>query len=308
MPSFLPLARAQFHYDCFRKWFFLGAAIVSPLSFVFDAPFGRFASTSGSIFLIDGIKAWIVMEIISPIFFTYTYFSSPLSTGTPEHTIAQNILAGMFLVHYTNRSLISPLRTPSRSKSHFYVLLSAILFNVINGSLLGSYLSSPGARAYLGNDANTWSSPVWYIGLVLWAVGFIGNVVHDEILLNIRRKFKKSGKKDGQGEHYAIPNGLLYDYVSFPNYSCEWLEWLGFALAASPVPLISLDSLFKVGLLDLVTSPSSQLVPSLTPPWIFLFNEVVLMFPRAYKGHLWYKNKFGEAYPSERKIVIPFIL
>ncbi|EEB88239.1 hypothetical protein MPER_14040, partial [Moniliophthora perniciosa FA553] len=57
----------------FRKWFFLHAAIVSPFTFVFDAPFGRFAPKGESIFLIDGIKAWIVMEIISPIFFTCTY-------------------------------------------------------------------------------------------------------------------------------------------------------------------------------------------------------------------------------------------
>ncbi|EEB87918.1 hypothetical protein MPER_14522, partial [Moniliophthora perniciosa FA553] len=65
------------------------------------------------------------------------------------------------------------------------------------------------------NDANTWSNPVWYIGLALWGVGFVGNVVHDEILLNIRRKFKKSGKKKDEqgGEHYGIPNGLLYTYV-----------------------------------------------------------------------------------------------
>ncbi|KAK7041722.1 hypothetical protein VNI00_009011 [Paramarasmius palmivorus] len=236
---------------------------------------------------------------------------------------AQKILAGMYLIHYLNRAIISPLRTPSRSKAHISVPLSGILFNVLNGSLIGSYLSSPAARLYLSRDTNTWGNPLWYLGLGLWAFGFIGNVWHDEILLNIRRKAKQSGKKkdDGdkkeQGEHYAIPYGLLYEYVSFPNYLCEWVEWFGFALAASPLPLLQLSSseLFTMPstfswetLVTLYHLPPSFFAPRLTPPWIFFLNEIVLMFPRAYKGHQWYKAKFGDAFPKDRRIVVPFVL
>ena len=65
---------------------------------------------------------------------------------------------------------------------------------------------------------------------------FIG----DEILFDIRRKAasekKKTSSPQKEQEHYAIPHGYLYTYISYPNYLCEWLEWLGFALAAAPLP------------------------------------------------------------------------
>jgi 3-oxo-5-alpha-steroid 4-dehydrogenase 1 len=34
----------------------------------------------------------------------------------------------------------------------------------------------------------------------------------------------------------------------------------------------------------------------------------VLPGPRAYQHHLWYKQKFAEEYPPDRKAVIPFLL
>lgn len=34
----------------------------------------------------------------------------------------------------------------------------------------------------------------------------------------------------------------------------------------------------------------------------------IAMLPRAYKGHLWYKEKFGKDFPKDRKIVIPGVL
>ncbi|ESK90281.1 steroid 5 alpha-reductase [Moniliophthora roreri MCA 2997] len=330
--TYLSVPQARYLYDATRKWFVLGSAGLFFATFFINAPFGRFAQKGKSLFLVNGIKAWILMELVSPTCFLYTFFKSPLSLPVlPGMELpllsAQKVLAAMYLIHYLNRALINPLRTPSRSKAHVIVPLFGVLFNVLNGSLMGSYLSSPAARLYLGKNENTWGNPLWYIGLGLWAVGFVGNVWHDEILLNIRRRAKTSGKKkddDGkkgekreEGEHYAIPHGLLYKYVSFPNYFCEWVEWAGFALAAAPLPFTELSSsalhtipsLFSMDtLFTLYYLPPSFFAPRLTPPWVFLLNEIVLMFPRAYKGHQWYKTKFGEAYPKERNIVIPFVL
>lgn len=272
-----------------------------------------------SLLLLQGRKSWIVMEIVSPVLFTYSFFTSPLSRGEPvslQPSLSQYILAGAYLVHYANRALISPLRTPSRSKSHVIVTFAGILFNILNGSLMGTYLSSPAAHAYLSG-----SRPSFYIGFCVWALGLAGNIIHDEILLNIRRKSrtkpdgKTKNEKPAQTEHYAIPYGLLYKYISFPNYFCEWVEWFGFALAASPLPLdsasfanIASTVSSSSALLAFLRAPPSFFAPKFTPPWIFLLNELVLMFPRAYKGHQWYKQKFGESYPKERKVVVPFVL
>jgi len=269
------------------------------------------------------------MELVSPVLFLYSFNTSPLSYYTPPFPSwdsPQALLAALFLIHYTNRALLSPLRTPSRSKSHISVPLSAVLFNVINGFLMGSYLSSPVARIYL-TSANTYQNPLFYVGIGLWGLGLAGNILHDEILLDIRRKAKSKGKgkfvedsnsksaRNRTPEHYAIPQGWLYDYISYPNYLCEWVEWFGFALASAPFPLVpsslsltSLSSIFsKRAVLSLLSKPSHLFAPQLTPPYIFLICEILLMFPRAYRGHQWYRAKFGEQYPK-RKIVVPFLL
>ncbi|KAF8201759.1 3-oxo-5-alpha-steroid 4-dehydrogenase-domain-containing protein [Pholiota molesta] len=216
------------------------------------------AEAAVDIFLLNGIKSWIFMELISPMFFVYTFLTSPLTMQAPPLpalTDRHVILALCFLAHYLNRALISPLRTPSRSKTHIIVPLSGIGFNVINGSLMGSYLSSPFARIWLQGPPRI----SFYVGLGIWAIGLIGNIYHDEILLNIRRKAKTKGKaKEGEarGEHYAIPQGGLYSLISYPNYFFEWVEWFGFALASSPLP-------FHLGGLTITTALSSLLYPQL---------------------------------------------
>jgi len=249
------------------------------------------------------------MEIVAPTTFTYNLLQSPL-TAAAESSLSgpQKLLAALYLIHYANRALISPYRTPSRSKSHIVVPMSGILFNVLNGSLMGSYVSSPNANRHL---SGAFSHPTFYIGVFLWTIGFVGNVWHDEILINIRKNKNKEAKKTDEKpksskEHYAIPQGGMYSLISFPNYFCEWVEWFGFALAASPLPLT--HALSISGLEAFFTTPSSVWAPRLTPPWIFLLNELVLMFPRAYNGQKWYRKTFGDKFPQDRKIVIPFLL
>lgn len=268
------------------------------------------------------------MEIVSPIAFFYSLksaFLNPQNPGLPSIWSPRGILTAIYLIHYANRAIISPLRTPSRSKQHIIVSIAGISFNILNGSLMGSYLSSPSALAWFQSPQIP-QQVEFKIGLVLWALGFVGNVVHDEILLELRRKANSTGKtrepSNGQRkeEHYGIPHGLLYRYISYPNYFCEWIEWFGFALCAAPLPfnLSSLSFSTIVTMLSpiqlfstiktVIEEPAANFAPSLSPPWIFLLNEIVLMFPRAYKGHLWYKSRFGDRYPRERKAVVPFVL
>ncbi|KAG6882424.1 hypothetical protein C0993_010592 [Termitomyces sp. T159_Od127] len=265
----------------------------------------------GSSHAFAGIKSWIVMEVVAPASFLYSFFSSPTR---PTFFSSQSLLASLYLLHYLNRALLSPLRTPSRSKSHISVPISGISFNLINGFLLGTYLASPAAQTYLAHAA---LRPTFLLGIVIWALGAAGNIWHDEILLNIRRNARSKGKaRDGANtEHYAIPHGGLYALVSYPNYFCEWVEWAGFALAASPSPDLSSLSLsfspisvFEVLRGVVIEAPAASFIPSLTPPYIFLFNEVLLMLPRAVRGHQWYRTRFGPAYPPERRAVIPFLV
>lgn len=317
-----------------KQCFLAGFALVGPAAFGYDAPFGRFA-TPDSVLSVDGVKSWIVMELVSPLTFLFTAYLHPFSpTPLPLPSLAldispQFILVALYLVHYLNRALISPLRSPSRSKSHLAVVSAAIAFNAPNGFLLSAFLTSASTASYL---QGAFSSARFWAGIALWAAGFVGNVYHDEILLNIRRKAIAKGKarelledddddddkkkkKKAQRPHYAIPHGGLYSLVSFPNYFCEWVEWFGFALAAGPFPEFALLPSAKA---LLAAAGSAQfveagrlLVPfvdSVSPPWVFLFVEITTMVPRAVRAHRWYHDRFKGSYPRERRAVIPWLL
>ncbi|KAA1471940.1 hypothetical protein DENSPDRAFT_929942 [Dentipellis sp. KUC8613] len=307
-------------YTVSKRWFIFVPFVIFPVTFFYDAPFGRFA-VADSLITLDGIKSWIFMETVSPLSFAATLALHPFSRSSIPVSFPpapQTLIAGLYFIHYLNRALISPLRTPSRSPSHPSVVFSALFFNIPNGFLLAAYISSATTAAYL---RTAYASPRFWLGITLWAVGFIGNVVHDEILLNIRRKAISKGKaKEGSGPnkpHYAIPHGLLYSYISYPNYFCEWIEWLGFALAAAPSPLSALHLLptassvlhaatsLQIGHIGTLFAPFADAVH---PPWAFLASEVLLMLPRAVRGHKWYKTKFGESYPRERWAVIPGVI
>ncbi|VDB83166.1 unnamed protein product [Peniophora sp. CBMAI 1063] len=307
-------------YTVGKRWFIFGTASAFPTTLFYDAPFGRF-STPDSALALDGIKSWMFMELVSPATFLITAAIHPFSSKSfpvplvNSSTIEpQALLTGLYLIHYLNRAILSPLRTPSRSKSHVAVTAAASCFNVFNGFLLGAYLSSSRTAAYL---SNAYSSPRFWIGILLWIVGLAGNIAHDEILLNIRRKSKAKGKeKEGSrpGEHYAIPQGGLYRYISYPNYFCEWVEWIGFALAASPPPSANALPTLHTVITAVRESPLAGLARVFTPfvdsfsaPWAFMFAEVAVMMPRAIRGHQWYHDRFNGTYPRERRVVIPFL-
>jgi len=313
-----------------KQWLLYGFALLGPATFAYDAPFGRFA-TPHSVLSIDGVKSWIVMELFSPLSFLVTAYLHPFSptipltlpsfSSSPAFGIKPPfILTALYLIHYLNRALISPLRSPSRSKSHLVVVACAIAFNLPNGFLLAAYLTSASTASYL--TQNGLSSPRFWTGVAIWALGFVGNVYHDELLLNIRRKAIAKGKakelENGQPApqpHYAIPHGGLYSIISFPNYFCEWVEWFGFALAASPIPDFALlpaaEALLAAARGAQFTEMGRLLTPfvdSVSPPWVFLFVEITTMVPRAVRGHRWYHQRFKESYPRERRAVIPWLL
>lgn len=272
--------------------FFQYFPLVGSILFFTDAPHGRFSPhlSKSKVWVekltINGTLAWIIMELPSPATLLYTYRTCPLSSNSrhPSWYHPSTLLVGLYVVHYANRAIISPLRTASRSRSHLIIPLASIVFNVVNGGLMGSWLSS-GVIEQQG-----WNKLTFWAALGLFAVGLIGNIVHDEVLLSIRRNAQKGDteQEKSSGPKYGVPHGYLYRFISYPNYFCEWMEWTGFAVAASVASNWS--------------TPLYQ-----TPPWLFVVNEVALMLPRALSGHRWYHEKFND-YPRDRKAIIPFVL
>ncbi|TXT07181.1 hypothetical protein VHUM_03351 [Vanrija humicola] len=259
----------------------------APLTlWVFDAPFGKFArNVWGNV---DGNKAWVVMEAVAPA----TFLATLAAIGAPQGRPAA-LLAGLYLLHYLHRAFVSPLLlAPPRAPLHAVVVAAGIVFNLLNASLLARtlvYFPPTGGWAFR-------------VGVVLWLVGFAGNVYHDEILHDLRRPpghrlvspqiDAPTRKSAAGGGRYKVPSGGLFALVSFPNYLCEWLEWTGYAIALSP-HVLTRTPLFP-GVM-------------LAAPWAFVLAEVTAMMPRAVRGHAWYRRTFSD-YPAERRAVVPWVI
>jgi protein-S-isoprenylcysteine O-methyltransferase Ste14 len=106
------------------------------------------------------------------------------------------------------------------------------------------------------------------IGVFIFFAGMIINRHSDFILRNLR----KPGETG-----YKIPEGGMFKWISSPNYFGEIVEWIGWAIATWSL----------AGM-------------------VFAFWTSANLVPRAVTNHKWYKEKFPN-YPSERKILIPYL-
>lgn len=248
------------------------------------------------------------MEIVSPLTFLYS-LSSPLTLSP-----ARQLLATLFVLHYLNRSIISTLRNPGRAKMHISVFFSAVGFNLINGFLLGTYLSGAGDTS-LHSDSWGIETPIlFFIGLSLFLLGLAGNIYSDEVLYNLRRnRSTKVLPSAPISERYGIPRGFLYDWpcggIAFPNYFTEWIEWSGFLLCIYSLPrgfpqVVSPE--MEMVIKGLPEGLRPMMAEWAQPMALFLMNEVSAMLPRAISGAKWYRANFKD-YPEGRKIVIPGI-
>lgn len=177
------------------------------------------------------------------------------------------------------------------SPIHPAVAGMALLFQLLNATCLGSYLAAYGPTTEEQWAATTTSFGLaqFVTGIVIFYLGLVGNYFHDEELREIRRveqrrqervareqKQDDSGKVDVQ-KHYRVPEALLFKYMLFPHYFCEWIEWFGFWMATG----------WSV------------------PGRAFLVNELFSMLPRAMNGRKWYAESFGEEKIRRKWTAIP---
>jgi len=95
-----------------------------------------------------------------------------------------------------------------------------------------------------------------------------------KILSNLRNDAKSS-------QRYGIPYGDWFEWVSSPHYFAEILIYITF--------------LIVVGLNNMSM-------------WLALMFVVLNLTHSAYKTHNWYLEKFKEAYPKQRKFLLPLLL
>jgi 3-oxo-5-alpha-steroid 4-dehydrogenase 1 len=244
------------------------AVIVFVALFYFKAGYG-YLSTSKWGPKISNKAAWVIMEapaFIFLLYYTLRFAASGVETGNSR--IVLYIMAGLFLLHYFQRSFIFPFLMRGKSKMPIAIMLMGMTFNTLNAYLIGGWLYG---QAPAGMYGTHWLwSPQFIIGAVVFFTGMAINLHSDHIIRNLR--------KPGDTKHY-IPRKGLYKYVTSANYFGEFTEWVGYAI--------------------LTWSPAGLLFAA----WTF-----ANLAPRAKSLTAKYEEEFGEEYKSlKKKHIIPFI-
>ncbi len=229
-------------------WLAIAFAVHITMFFI-TAPFGRHTSHKWGK-SINNKLGWIIME--SPSLLIMLYF---LCFGANSLNSHAWVLFLLWILHYINRSFIYPLRIKATPKQiPVFIVLNAILFNVMNAGLNGYYL----AELAPVDDYNTnWFYSLHFIsGFILFFIGVFINLKSDSILINLRAPGETG---------YKIPNGFLFNYISSPNLFGEIIEWSGFALMAWNLPALT-----------------------------FMVWTLANLVPRAKNHHDWYLKNFSD--------------
>ena len=211
----IPLSYASYQTILYA-WIVL-AVIIFFLLLKFRAPYGRHV-TPGWGPSISNRMGWLFMEL--PVLLVLFIFLAPAAKNISN---VSWVLIGLFCLHYFNRVFIFPFRLRTTGKKMpLAIMLSAVFFNIMNGSSLGYYFS------HFAYYADSWFADIRFIaGVILFFTGLYINWKADDMLIHLR----KPGETG-----YKIPRGWLFDKISSPNFFGELIEWLGFAILCWNIP------------------------------------------------------------------------
>ena len=247
---------------CMIMWVMAVTAVIVFIALYFvKAGYGIFRTKQWGL-SINNKVAWILME--APVFFVMLYMWA--SNGTPT-TLPAFLAFLLFELHYFQRSFIFPLMMKGQSQMPVAIMLMGVIFNVINGLVIGTSLFTLPPSAY--NDGAAYlTHPTAIAGIAIFFSGMGINLHSDHVIRHLR--------KPGDNRHY-LPQKGFYRYVTSANYFGELVEWTGFAL--------------------FTTIPAA---------WLFVIWTAANLVPRAAAIHKRYREEFGAAVGT-RKRVIPFI-
>ena len=247
---------------CMVMWVMAVTAVIVFIALYFvKAGYGIFRTKQWGL-SINNKVAWILME--APVFFVMLYMWA--SNGTPT-TLPAFLAFLLFELHYFQRSFIFPLMMKGQSQMPVAIMLMGVIFNVINGLVIGTSLFTLPPSAY--NDGAAYlTHPTAIAGIAIFFSGMGINLHSDHVIRHLR--------KPGDNRHY-LPQKGFYRYVTSANYFGELVEWTGFALLCS--------------------TPAA---------WLFVVWTAANLVPRAAAIHKRYRDEFGDAVGS-RKRILPFV-
>ena len=197
---------------------FSGFTFFAEMGLGIHAKYGRFSQLSSSSIKVPAKIAWFIQELPSwaiPTWFLIKSFGESFESVP----IANRLLLSLFVLHYTNRTFVFPLRIRGGKKTPFLEFAMAFIFTACNGLLQGLCLTK--CDKYKVGNVYGYN---FMFGSLLFLFGFGANIHSDAILRNLR----KPNEKDSG---YKIPFGGLFEFVTAANYFSEFMEWTGFAIA-----------------------------------------------------------------------------
>lgn len=176
------------------------------------APYGRYSAKGWGI-MVPASLAWFIMETpnmwVTGCVYAYAQWNPEISLKV---NITSLLLLSCFLIHYTNRSIIFPLKmnfTGNSSPMPFTVMFLAFSYCCWNG--LNQALSLLIVSSYEPDYIYNWN---FAVGITLFFTGFIINLQSDDILFQLKAR----GSRPGQKTKYSIPYGGFFEYVSCANF------------------------------------------------------------------------------------------
>jgi len=204
-----------------------------------------------------------VVEYAGPlVIYLFFYFLLPyVYADSKPRSLAQNLAAICWVGHYLKREFETLF-------VHRFSNETMPIFNIFKNS--GYYWGAAALVSYFVNHPLYTDPPLpqVYVAFVLFVIMEISNAYCHIILRNLR----PPGTRERR-----IPRGFLFEYISCPNYTCEILAWLAFAIMTQTLTAFG-----------------------------FMLLGVVQMWAWAWNKHQRYLKEF-ENYPKNRWIMLPLI-
>lgn len=205
----------------FFGWLLTGWFVLSAVTFlvllIIPAPYGRHLREGWGP-QINARAGWVLMESTVVLVFGLFWI-----LGRDPLSLLPLCFLLIFQSHYIYRAFVYPFRMRSGKAMPLVIVLSGVLFNVINGYLNARWLFTLAPC----DDPGWLSDPRFVLGLLVFFAGMMINHHADARLRRLRQQ---------DGGKYGIPRGGLYRLVSCPNYLGEIVEWAGWALLTWSLP------------------------------------------------------------------------
>ena len=227
------------------------AISVGPLEYFGQAmmAYSKFRPASG-ISTRTGMVILYSAPLIALVISALPYLSNPT-------TIQILVFASVF-THFAKRVLESLFLHKYSGPVGIFTTLMIASFYSFAAFLIG-YLNRTPLQTM-----DAWS----YLGIVLFAVGIIGNFNQHKALADLR--------KDSM--EYKIPHGGLFEYVVCPHYLFEIIAWTGIFLLSRHLGA-----------------------------FLVLAFIIAYLSARSLRTLAWYRERFNN-FPTDRKGIFPFVL